>query len=263
MNLGEVKMTGELVLEVQGLHKQYSMSTERLEILKNVNLTASSGEFVVVMGPSGSGKTTLISLLGGLDPAFSGAIKVCGQDLSRMSKADRVNLRSAWIGMVFQDHRLLPQLSAIENVEAPLYLQKLGAKERFSRASDALELVHLSGRLKHRPDQLSGGERQRTAIARALVGGAKLLLCDEPTGSLNREMSLQVFELLRDLCRRFGKTVVMATHDQAAVRYADKIVTFENGKLTTEVLNQSSSDATGRDAEDSKAKAAHAATSRP
>lgn len=245
-------MVGEIVLEVRNLRKQYSMSSERLDILDNVNFTASAGEFIIVMGPSGSGKTTLVSLLAGLDPDFSGTIDVCGNDLGKIGKDARVNLRSTLIGMVFQDHRLLPQLTAVENVEAPLYLRRYSSAERLSRASDALKLVNLSDRSRHRPDQLSGGERQRTAIARALVGGAKLLLCDEPTGSLNREMSHQIFGLLRDLCRGFGKTVIMTTHDHAAANYADRILTFDGGRLVAEsVLNEP-------DAEE-----AHAAASRP
>lgn len=224
-------MKCEVVVEVQGLSKQYAMSSERLDILSNADARAHAGEFVVVMGPSGSGKTTLISMLAGLDASYRGSIRIDGHELNKLSTRERVALRSTLVGMVFQDHRLLPQLSAQENVEAPLYLCDFSARERESRAADALQLVSLGGRLRHRPGQLSGGERQRTAIARAVVGGAKVLLCDEPTGSLNREMSHQIFQLLKELCNRFGKTVILTTHDPAAVEYADQLLLVEGGKL--------------------------------
>jgi putative ABC transport system ATP-binding protein len=224
-------MKAEIVVEVRGLRKQYSMSSERLDILSDADASARAGEFVVVMGPSGSGKTSLISMLAGLDTDYQGSIRIDGLELNHLSKPERVSLRSSLIGMVFQDHRLLPQLSALENVEAPLYLRDFSARERESRAADALKLVSLGERMHHRPSQLSGGERQRTAIARALVGGAKVLLCDEPTGSLNREMSHQIFKLLKELCHRFGKTVVLTTHDSTAIKYADQLLLVEGGKL--------------------------------
>ena len=231
-------INSEIVVEVRDLQKQYSMSSERLVILNSASITARAGELVVVMGPSGSGKTTFISLLAGLDTSYRGAIRVDGLELEKMSDKERVRLRSTLIGLVFQDHRLLPQLTALENVEAPLYLRTFSAAERRSRAADALALVSLSERMQHRPGQLSGGERQRTAIARALVGGAKVLLCDEPTGSLNREMSMQIFRLLKELCQRLGKTIVMTTHDPAAIEFADQLLLVEDGKLVNSPLHK-------------------------
>lgn len=233
----------DTTLEVKGLHKEYLMAFERLKILNDVNISATTGELVVVMGPSGSGKTTLISILAGLDSTYTGSVRVCDLELQELARADRIHLRSSLIGVVFQDHRLLPQLTAIENVEAPLYLRSMKKRERTSRAEHALELLKLSGRSKHKPSQLSGGERQRTAIARALVGGAKILFCDEPTGNLNRAMSLSIFQLLQDLCHRFGKTVILTTHDQKAVNYADRLLILENGLLQEKTVDKEMSDA--------------------
>lgn len=220
-------------VELRDLRKSFGGAAA----LDGVSLSVASGEFLALLGPSGSGKTTLISLLAGLDTAYRGSIGIDGLELDKLSKKERVGLRSTLIGMVFQDHRLLPQLSALENVEAPLYLRSFGARERQSRAADALALVSLAERMQHRPGQLSGGERQRTAIARALVGGAKVLLCDEPTGSLNREMSMQIFKLLKELCHRFGKTVVLTTHDPAAIQFADQLLLIQSGKLVRGVSN--------------------------
>ncbi|WP_338844663.1 ABC transporter ATP-binding protein [Massilia sp. W12] len=228
-------MSQENVVEVRDLQKQYSMSSERLVILNNASFTARAGELVLIMGPSGSGKTTFVSLLAGMDSTYKGSIRIDGLELEKLSEQERVRLRSTLIGLVFQDHRLLPQLTALENVEAPMYLRNFSASERRSRAADALQLVSLSERMQHRPGQLSGGEKQRTAIARALVCGAKVLLCDEPTGSLNREMSMQIFRLLKELCKRLGKTVVMTTHDPAAIEFADQLLILEDGKLVKSV----------------------------
>jgi ABC-type lipoprotein export system ATPase subunit len=234
-------MNGSITLEVEDLRKQYSMTHERLVILDGVSFTASAGELIAVMGPSGSGKTSLISLLAGLDPDFGGAIRVCGYELKSLRRSERVDLRCSAIGMVFQDHRLLPQLSALENVEAPLHLRSYSRAERESRAMNALQLVGLADRARHRPGQLSGGERQRTAIARAIVTGASVLLCDEPTGSLNREMSQQIFGLLAEICHKFNKTVVLSTHDHAAIRFVDRLLQFEGGQLREVTLNEEAS----------------------
>jgi putative ABC transport system ATP-binding protein len=224
-------MQTQPVVEVAALRKHYEVAHERLSILEDVSFAAQPGELVAVMGPSGSGKTTFISLLAGLDNDYSGSIRMGGVELKELSRKERVSLRSSRVGMIFQDFRLLPQLTAMENVEAPLYLQSMKRAERLSRAQDALTLVRLAERKQHRPDQLSGGERQRTAIARALVGGAQILLCDEPTGNLNREMSDAIFELLKSLCHDYGKTIILSTHDHAAERFADRVLVIENGKI--------------------------------
>lgn len=224
-------MNADPVLEVRDLRKHYEVAHERLQILDGISVAVASREMIAVMGPSGSGKTTFISLVAGLDDDYSGSIVVSGIDLGGLKPRERVRLRSRHIGMVFQDFRLLPQLSALENVEAPLHLQSLKAAERKSRAGDALDLVRLGARQKHRPDQLSGGERQRVAIARALVGGAEILLCDEPTGNLNREMSEGIFALLRSLSHDFGKTIILTTHDHMAEKYVDRVLTLESGRV--------------------------------
>lgn len=229
-------MENEIRIEVNSLKKQYAMAAERLEVLRCIDMTARSGEVVVIMGPSGSGKSTLISLLAGIDTDYEGSIRVEGVQLADLDQRQRVALRSGVIGLVFQEHRLLPQLTALENVEAPLYLKQVNGSARRSMARDALAVVSLRERERHRPDQLSGGERQRTAIARALVTGANVILCDEPTGSLNREMGRQIFQLLRDLCDRFGKTVILTTHDESALDYADHVLRIENGTLARQAI---------------------------
>jgi putative ABC transport system ATP-binding protein len=229
-------MKENTVLKINELTKDFELGHERISILDGVNLDIKAKECVIIMGPSGSGKTTFLNLLAGIDREFSGSINIAGFDLSELNSKEISNMRSSVLGMVFQDYRLLPQLTAYENVEAPLFLQNYSVSERKSKAMNALDLVGLSNRSKHKPEQLSGGERQRTAIARSLVTGADIILCDEPTGNLNKAMSKMIFDLLQSLCHEFGKSIIMTTHDQMAEDYADRVINLENGKFVEKAL---------------------------
>jgi len=228
------------VLKISNLTKDFELGHERISILDDVTLDIKANECVIIMGPSGSGKTTFLNLLAGIDRKFSGNINIAGLDLTTLNSKEISNMRSSVIGMVFQDYRLLPQLTAFENVEAPLFLQNYSASERKSKAMNALELVGLGNRPKHKPEQLSGGERQRTAIARSLVTGADILLCDEPTGNLNSGMSKMIFELLQSLSHEYGKSIIMTTHDHMAENYADRVILLENGKFIENKLDVNS-----------------------
>ena len=225
------------VLKINNLTKDFELGHERISILDDVTLDIKTNECVIIMGPSGSGKTTFLNLLAGIDRKFSGNINIANLDLAALNSKEISNMRSSVIGMVFQDYRLLPQLTAFENVEAPLFLQNYSTSERKSKAMNALELVGLGNRPKHKPEQLSGGERQRTAIARSLVTGADILLCDEPSGNLNRGMSEMIFKLLQSLCHEYGKSIIMTTHDHMAENYADRIILLENGKFIEKKLD--------------------------
>jgi len=218
-------------IEIKNLTKSYNLGYEKLDILTNVDFSAKKSEMVLISGPSGAGKTTFLSMLAGLDTDFSGSIMLENQDMKALKLNTRTQLRSGTIGVVYQDYRLLSQLTAFENVEAPLHTKPYKKSQRQQMTIDALSLVNLLNREKHRPHQLSGGEKQRVGIARALVGGANILLCDEPTGNLNKEMSLKIFDLLRYLCAEHGKTVLLSSHDPMAKNYADRIINLENGSF--------------------------------
>jgi putative ABC transport system ATP-binding protein len=187
------------------------------------------------MGPSGSGKTTLLNLLGGLDKPTSGTVTVGGAELSSMSNSQLSNWRSTNVGFIFQFYNLLPVLTARKNVELPLLLTKMGSAERSKRADIALSIVGLSDRAKHYPRELSGGQEQRVAIARAVVSDPTLLLCDEPTGDLDRETADEILKLLQILNRQHGKTIVMVTHDAQAAEYATRVLHVDKGKLEARV----------------------------
>jgi len=231
MILKETTMSETNVIHITDLTKKYKLRHDNITILDNANLSVNCGEFIVIAGPSGSGKTTLLSLLAGLDPNYSGSIIFCGKEIKNLSLSARTSLRSSHIGMIFQDYRLLPQLTAIENVEAPLHLQDLNRNDRSERAKEALALVGLEARLNHKPMQMSGGEKQRVSVARAIAAGANLLLCDEPTGNLNSDMSVKIFSLLKRLCDNHNKTILLATHDKTAFEYAYRLVNLESGAL--------------------------------
>lgn len=223
-------MSGPLA-ELRGVSRTYQKGKETVEVLHELDLDIPEGDFVAIMGPSGSGKTTLLNMLGGLDRPTSGTVKVGGEEISSMSNNQLSTWRSTHVGFVFQFYNLLPVLSAQKNVELPLLLTNFSAKERAERARIALDIVGLSDRAKHTPRELSGGQEQRVAIARAIVSDPTLLLCDEPTGDLDRETADEILKLLQILNREHGKTIVMVTHDAQAADYAKRTLHVDKGKL--------------------------------
>jgi len=221
----------EALANLQGVSRVYQKGKERVEVLHELDLIIPAGDFLAIMGPSGSGKTTLLNILGGLDQPSGGTVTVGGAGLSSMSNSQLSHWRSTHVGFVFQFYNLLPVLTAQKNVELPLLLTNFSAKERAERAAIALDIVGLSDRAKHLPRELSGGEEQRVAIARAIVSDPALLLCDEPTGDLDREKSDEILNLLQILNRDHGKTIVMVTHDAQAADYATRTLHVDKGKL--------------------------------
>lgn len=222
------------MIRLQGVTKTYRRGTQPVEVLHGIDLEIPDGDFVALMGPSGSGKTTLLNLIGGLDTPTAGTVEVAGQRLDRFTSRDLARWRAASVGFVFQFYNLLPMLSARGNVELPLLLTDLDAAQRRRRADIALELVGLAGRAGHRPQELSGGEEQRVAIARALVSDPRLLVCDEPTGDLDRHTADEILALLQTLNRDHGKTIVMVTHDPKAAEFARRQVHLDKGVLVTD-----------------------------
>jgi putative ABC transport system ATP-binding protein len=225
--------SGTLV-RIADVHKFYSRGNERVDVLKGVNITIPKGDFLALMGPSGSGKTTLLNLLGGLDQPTSGAVEIGGVRINDLSGSALSRWRSQHIGFVFQLYNLLPVLNAERNVELPLLLTTLGKAERRKRAQIALTVVGLGDRMAHYPRQLSGGQEQRVGIARAIVTDPDLLLCDEPTGDLDRKSGDEILDLLQTLNREHGKTIVMVTHDPRAADRAKRTLHLEKGTLVEE-----------------------------
>jgi putative ABC transport system ATP-binding protein len=219
------------LVEIRGVTKHYRRGGETIEVLHGVDLDIPRGDFVALMGPSGSGKTTLLYLIGGLDRPTSGSIVVDGQRIDQLSSGALSRWRAANVGFVFQFYNLLPVLSAQRNVELPLLLTALGAAERRRRAAIALALVGLADRARHRPRELSGGQEQRVAIARAIVSDPTLLVCDEPTGDLDRATAHEILTLLQMLNQEHGKTIVMVTHDPKAAQYARRRLHLDKGVL--------------------------------
>jgi len=222
------------ILQAQGLSKNYRMGTSTVNALAEVDLSVEAGEFVAVMGPSGSGKSTLLHLLGGLDRPSSGAVILEGQRLSDLPDRQVTLLRRRKIGFVFQFFNLLPTLSAAENVTLPLLIDHRRPAAYQERVDELLDLVELSDRREHRPDQLSGGEQQRVAIARALVTEPAIVLADEPTGNLDTRSGDEVLRLMRRTCDDHGQTIVMVTHDPRAASHADRIVFLKDGRMAGE-----------------------------
>jgi putative ABC transport system ATP-binding protein len=220
------------LVAVRQLQKAYRRGSERIEVLQGVDLDIGKGEFLALMGPSGSGKTTLLNLLGGLDQPTGGSIEVGGERIDQLSSGALARWRASHVGFVFQLYNLLPVLTAQRNVELPLLLTNLSAAERRKRAGIALSVVGLGDRLKHYPRQLSGGQEQRVGIARAIVTDPTLLLCDEPTGDLDRKAGDEILALLSALNREHGKTI---THDPHAAACATRLVHLEKGLLVSEV----------------------------
>jgi putative ABC transport system ATP-binding protein len=225
-------MTGETLVRVRDVHKYFTRGSERIDVLKGVNLDIPRGDFLALMGPSGSGKTTLLNLIGGLDSPTSGSVSVAGETISSLSGGALSRWRARNIGFVFQLYNLLPVLTAERNVELPLLLTKLAKADRQKRVGIALKVVGLAERAKHYPRQLSGGQEQRVGIARAIVTDPTLLLCDEPTGDLDRKAGDEILDLLQALNRDQGKTIVMVTHDPHAADRARHTLHLEKGTLT-------------------------------
>jgi len=221
----------EVLARLSNVSRTYLRGKEKVEVLHNLDLTIPQSDFLAIMGPSGSGKTTLLNLLGGLDKPTSGSVTVGNAELSAMSNSQLSKWRSANVGFIFQFYNLLPVLSAQKNVELPLLLTNFSAAERAKRAAIALDIVGLSDRAKHYPRELSGGQEQRVAIARAIVSDPSLLLCDEPTGDLDRESADEILKLLQTLNREHGKTVIMVTHDAQAAEYANRTMHCDKGTL--------------------------------
>jgi len=219
------------LVEIRSVSKVYVRGKQKLEVLHHVNLDIGKGDFLALMGPSGSGKTTLLNLIGGLDSPTEGTLTVAEKRIDRLGQSELARWRASNVGFVFQFYNLLPMLSAARNVELPLLLTKLPAAKRRSHAAIALELVGLADRATHKPGELSGGQQQRVAIARAIVSDPTLLVCDEPTGDLDRQSAVEVLTLLQRLNRDHGKTIVMVTHDPKAAEYASHTLHLDKGTL--------------------------------
>ena len=220
-----------ILVSTRNLHKTYQRGPETVDVLRGIDLDIAGGDFVALMGPSGSGKTTLLNLIGGLDSPTSGSIEVDGGRIDNLGSGQLAQWRSNHVGFVFQFYNLMPTLNAQKNVELPLLLTRLSAADRKRNAAIALELVGLKDRGGHRPNELSGGQQQRVAIARAIVSDPTLLICDEPTGDLDRASAEEILGLLQTLNREHGKTIVMVTHDPKAAEYATHTLHLDKGNL--------------------------------
>ena len=219
------------LIKVRGLGKTYSRGGEQIHVLQALNLDVEAGEFVAFMGPSGSGKTTLLNLLGGLDVPSAGSITVAGDEITHMSRSKLTQWRARHVGFVFQMYNLIPVLTAFQNVELPLLLTNLSKAQRKQHVETALNVVGLGDRIHHFPRQLSGGQEQRVTIARAIVSDPTFLLCDEPTGDLDRKSADEIMELLLRLVKEFKKTILMVTHDPVVASRADVTLHLEKGVL--------------------------------
>lgn len=219
------------MIQCRGVSKSYRKGSTLVTPLEALDLDVAKGEFLALMGPSGSGKTTLLNLLSGIDSPTSGSLVIAGSEVGKLSRRDLTKWRANHVGYIFQLYHLVPVLTAFENVELPLLLAPISKKERHSRVETALTLVGLADRMHHTPSELSGGQEQRVAIARAVVADPPLLVADEPTGDLDRESAVRILDLLRQLARDHGKTIVMVTHDAKAAAAADRTLQLEKGQL--------------------------------
>jgi putative ABC transport system ATP-binding protein len=225
------KGNGAALVRVRDLDKKYTRGNEEIHVLQGLNLDVDASDFVAFMGPSGSGKTTLLNLLGGLDVPTSGSITVAGDEITRMSAGRLTSWRARHVGFIFQLYNLIPVLTAFQNVELPLLLTRLSRAERRKHVETALEVVGLSDRMGHYPRQLSGGQEQRVAIARAIVADPTFLLCDEPTGDLDRKSAGEIMDIIDRLVREYGKTVLMVSHDPRAAERARVVLHLDKGVL--------------------------------
>ncbi len=221
----------EAMIQCRGVSKSYRKGSNLVTPLEALDLDVPRGEFLALMGPSGSGKTTLLNLLSGIDSPTDGSLVIAGVELAKLSRRDLTKWRARHVGYIFQLYHLVPVLTAFENVELPLLLGTLSRKERRERVETALALVGLGDRMHHTPGELSGGQEQRVAIARALVADPPLMVADEPTGDLDRDSAVKILDLLRQLAREHGKTIVMVTHDPRAAAAADRTLHLEKGQL--------------------------------
>jgi putative ABC transport system ATP-binding protein len=231
-------MSDTPLVRLNGLAKAFVKGREAITIFDHLDLSIPVGDFVGVMGPSGSGKTTLLNLLGGIDRPDRGEVNVNGTRIDGLSESELARWRAANIGFIFQFYNLMPMLTAAQNVELPLLLTRLGKAQRRDHVGTALKVVNLSDRASHYPREMSGGQQQRVAIARAIVSDPKLLLCDEPTGDLDRTTADEILSTLQILNRELGKTIVMVTHDPAAARYARRTLHLDKGRFVEKELAQ-------------------------
>ena len=225
----------ESMVKVHNVTKVYTRGKQKVEVLHGLTLDIPKGDFVALMGPSGSGKTTLLNLIGGLDQPSSGEIEVGGNRIDKLSSGQLAKWRASNVGFVFQFYNLMPVLTAEGNVELPLLLTKLSAAQRKKNVGVALEVVGLADRAKHKPKELSGGQEQRVAIARAIVADPQILVCDEPTGDLDRNTADEILKLMQALNRDHGKTIVMVTHDPKAAEYAKRTLHLDKGRLAEQL----------------------------
>lgn len=223
--------------ELKNLSKSYTRGGESITIFEGLDMTINEGEFIAIMGPSGSGKTTLLNQLGGVDHPSSGEVWFEGTRIDNMKQGALARWRSANVGFIFQFYNLMPTLNAAKNVELPLLLAPVSKKDRAARVHTALEIVGIDERAKHFPRQLSGGQQQRVAIARAIVADPKVLLCDEPTGDLDRVTANEILEMLQVLNKKMGKTIIMVTHDPEAAKYASKELFLDKGRFVERKAN--------------------------
>ncbi|RAI38858.1 ABC transporter ATP-binding protein [Rhodoplanes roseus] len=229
-------MSDTSLVRLAGVSKGFVKGKDAITIFERLDLAIPQGDFVAVMGPSGSGKSTLLNLLGGIDRPDSGEIHIAGSRIDTLSEGQLSQWRAATIGFVFQFYNLMPMLTAAQNVELPLLLTRLGKAERRTHVETALKIVNLADRAKHYPREMSGGQQQRVAIARAIVSDPELLLCDEPTGDLDRASADEILGMLTILNRDLGKTIVMVTHDPAAARYASRTLHLDKGHFEEKEL---------------------------
>ena len=222
-------MAANALIELVDVAKRFTKGRETISIFDHLRMTIAEGDFIAIMGPSGSGKTTLLNLLGGIDSPTSGEIRFAGERIDGLNEAELARWRAGHVGFVFQFYNLMPMLTAQQNVELPLLLTKLGSGQRRQHVETALKIVNLADRARHYPREMSGGQQQRVAIARAVVSDPKLLLCDEPTGDLDRAMADEILSILQLLNRELGKTIIMVTHDPEAAKYARRILHLDKG----------------------------------
>jgi lipoprotein-releasing system ATP-binding protein len=229
-------MSENAIIECRDLHKSYDQGGLNVSVLRGIDLSLEHGMCISILGASGSGKSTLLHLLGGLDNPTSGEVEICGQSISELNESKRGRLRNESLGFVYQFHHLLAEFTAIENVAMPLLIRRTPAKEALECSEDILNKVGLGQRMQHKPGELSGGERQRAAIARALVTKPKSILADEPTGNLDETTANQVFEVMMELNRELGISLIMVTHNNSLARQFDIIRTLHNGQLMESML---------------------------